>query len=115
MSSMDLKKHRRKLLLLAIYFSLPLFLAFTNPNNLALPLLVAPFILLFIIFFVTFSALVRSPNRRKKVLIAATGASVPVLLLIFQSMHQLTIKDVLLVGGLVGITIFYLSRADFIR
>ncbi len=48
-------------------------------------------------------------------MIASGAASLPVLLLVFQSVHQLTIRDVLVSVSLLAFAIFYISRADFIR
>jgi hypothetical protein len=45
---------------------------------------------------------------------AGTAAALPVLLLVFQSIHQLSVKDVLLVFVLLAAISFYLSKADFI-
>ena len=42
-------------------------------------------------------------------------ASVPVLLAVFQSIHQLSIRDVLLSVGLVVLAAVYMLRADFMR
>ncbi|HSX45109.1 MAG TPA: hypothetical protein VLF39_03325 [Candidatus Saccharimonadales bacterium] len=112
---MNLEKHRRKLYILLIYLSLPLFIMFTNPDHLPLPLLIVPFMLLFIICYTSLRLILKPISWRKKMLISAAGASAPVLLLVFQSIHQLTFRDVLIVGSLIGVTTFYLSRADFIR
>lgn len=105
----------RTIFLALIYMSLPVFLSLTDPAKLPLPLLVVPFLLLFVIFFVTIRLAVKRLNRRKRLLVAAAGASLPVLLLVFQSIHQLTVKDVLIVLVLISVTMFYLSRADFIH
>lgn len=96
----------------------PLFILLTNPNNLPLPLLVVPFLWLFVTLFVGIRLLVgrlQNVYGRKSVLIAGFGATLPVLLIIFQSIHQLSIRDVLLSLGLVAVAAVYMLRADFIK
>jgi hypothetical protein len=101
-----------------LYVAGPLFIVLTNPQNLPLPLLVLPFLWLFTVLFVTTSILVRrkkNVSKRQAVITAGVVASIPVLLAIFQSIHQLSIKDVLLSTGLVLLAAWYVLRADFIR
>jgi hypothetical protein len=105
-------------LLAILYAAGPLFIILTNPRVLPLPLLVLPFLWLFTVLFVTTSILVRrrkNISKRQVVIIADVVASIPVLLAIFQSIHQLSIKDVLLSAGLVTLAAWYVLRADFIR
>lgn len=104
--------------LTALYLSGPLFLISTNPDRLPLPLLVLPFLWLFACLFVgTWLILRRQKGVTKKqaVLVAGVIASIPVLLTIFQSIHQLSIRDVLLSVGLVVLAAIYMLRADFIK
>lgn len=101
-----------------LYVCGPLFFVTTNPHNLPLPLLVLPFLWLFTVLFVTTASLVKRRNtvsRRQVVISAGVVASIPVLLAIFQSIHQLSIKDVFLSAGLVLLAAWYVLRADFIR
>lgn len=101
-----------------LYIAGPLFIVLTNPRNLPLPLLVLPFLWLFTALFVTTSMLVKRRkdiSKRQVVIIAGVVASIPVLLAIFQSIHQLSVKDVLLSSGLVLLAAWYVLRADFIR
>jgi hypothetical protein len=104
--------------LVLLYAAGPLFVLLTNPHNMPLPLLVLPFLWLFTVLFVTTSKVVKRRNnvsKRQVVIIAGVVASIPVLLAIFQSIHQLSIKDVLLSSGLVLLAAWYVLRADFIR
>lgn len=48
-------------------------------------------------------------------MVSGTIASIPVLLALFQSIHQLSIRDVLLSVGLVMLAALYMLRADFIK
>ena len=101
-----------------LYVSGPLFFATTDPDKLPLPFLIFPFIWLFISIGFTMYLLLKlrtGAGKRQAGAVALLLASVPVLLLVFQSIHQLTIRDVLISVGLAGIAAFYLLRADFIR
>lgn len=102
-------------LLLLLAFG-PLFLAFSNPEKLPLAMLVVPFLWLFAVVFILVLRLVRSRvgSKRRRAIIAGTAAALPVLLLVLQSIHQLSVKDVLLVFVLLAAVGFYLSKVDFI-
>lgn len=105
--------------LAALYISGPLFLMLVNPTGLALPLLIVPFLWLFAVLFVTVLWIAQTKigklPRKRAVIVASIVATLPVLLLLFQSIHQLSVKDVLLSIGLIAVASFYLYRADFIR
>lgn len=109
----------KKAVIAVLYMSGPLFLMFTDPKELPLPLLIVPFIWLFTVLFFTTLWLLEGRSeklpRKRAVIIASVVSTLPVLLLIFQSIHQLSIKDVLLTIGLITVASFYLQRADFIR
>lgn len=105
----------RRITMIFTFLGLLSFLLFTNPNKLPLPLLVVPFFGLFVVLYIFNRWLWRHYSKRKQLIFAAVGSSTPVLLLVFQSIHQLTIRDVLIVLGLVMMTAFYLSKADFIK
>lgn len=102
---------------LAMLYSFgPLFLAFTDPSRLPIALLVVPFMWLFIALFVTVWLVLKrlGQSKRRRSIIATAAATLPVLLLIFQSIHQLSFKDVVLAVILLAAISFYLSKADFI-
>lgn len=109
----------RKFGLITILFvSGPIFLITTDPQHLPLPLLVLPFMWLFTVLFVgTWLAVKRRKHisKRQGVMVAGVVASIPVLLAIFQSIHQLSLRDVLLSVGFVLLAAWYVLRADFIR
>jgi hypothetical protein len=111
-------RYGKKLLTGLLFIIGPVFLLTTDPNALPLPLLVVPFIWLFSSLFVaSWMLLSRKDNisRRQVALVAGIIASVPVLLAVFQSIHQLSIRDVLLSVGLVVLAAVYMLRADFMR
>ena len=111
----SLKKYA---LIVALYAAGPIFFMSTNPESLPLPLLVLPFIWLFAVLFTATWLLLsasESIQRKKAVMIAGCVASIPVLLAVFQSIHQLSVRDVLLSVGLVLLAAVYMLRADFIK
>lgn len=104
-------------LYLALYLSGPAFILLTKPQDLPLPILVFPFIWLFVVLFVSVWLLFRTRQlpRKQIVLVSGIVATTLVLLAVFQSIHQLTIRDVLLSLGLVSLAAVYMLRADFIK
>lgn len=116
--TMQAKTVKRYLSVGALFIAGPLFFMTTNPESLPLPLLVLPFIWLFAILFTSAWLLLstkESIQRKKAVMIAGSVATIPVLLAVFQSLHQLSVRDVLLSVGLVLLAAVYMWRADFIK
>lgn len=107
------------ILLVLFYISGPLFLAMTDPRTLLLPLVLVPFAWLFAAIYIAVNGALewRAPDlaKKRRIVIAGVSASLPVLLVVFESIHQLSIRDVLIVCALVIVTSFYLLRADFIK
>ena len=94
-----------------------LFISFTSPKKVPLPLLVFPFFALYVAVFLMMKLNMTRKTASSKTIVITSGlvAAFPALLVIFQSIHQLTIKDVLIVFALVCVVAFYLARADFIE
>lgn len=120
--ALGFKKIIRILLIIAFYLSLPLFILFTNPQNLALPLLVLPVLLLFLIIYVTvyllfFKKLKRSKRLSKTRIYIISGivALVPVLLIVLASIGQFTIRDIILATVIVVCISWYLLKVDFLK
>lgn len=105
--------------LVVLYLAGIVFLMSTNPTQLPLPLIMVPFLWLFVTLFATmwvlFGAVGPFRARRRRLVMAGSIATLPVLLLVFKSIHQLTARDVILAVALVGVATFYVSRADFIK
>lgn len=110
--------YKRPLYTVLLFVSLPVFMLITNPESLPLPLLVIPFLLLFAALYLTvkllldryFSNLYGRPLKG----VAFTLAGLPVLLIILQSIGQLSIRDLLITLGLVLGLIFYFRKTDFL-
>lgn len=96
----------------------PLFFMFTDPNNLPLPLLILPFIWLFAAIYISVYWVLQlktSASKKQFQIISSLSASLVVLLCVFQSIHQLSIRDVAISLAIIGIAALYLLRADFIK
>ncbi|HUP26370.1 MAG TPA: hypothetical protein VM124_01845, partial [Candidatus Limnocylindrales bacterium] len=98
---------------------LALLLLFTNPNNVALPVLMAPFILIgLLVYQITELILTRKGSAVRSYavrLFAMSIAFLIVALLLLRSLHQLTLKDSLLVCGFTLAFWLYVWRADFLH
>lgn len=112
---------RRTIILLAIWAGFIAFLLMTDPNKLSIGWLLIPFAWLFAAIFVTVRFVSRflSPNgssrSRRSFVLALVAASVPTLLLLLDSINQLTPKDVLLIIGLGIGGFFYVRRLNLAR
>lgn len=89
-----------------------LFLA-TDPNSLPSFFLIVPFIIIFIILYIALWLAIRNfVSRAKAIKVAALCASVPLLLLILQSIGQLTFRDVFTIVALFALAYFYISKTS---
>ena len=88
-------------------------LLLTDPQMLPSVILIAPFVLIFVALLACIIAvlgLYGDMPWRRKLRVGLAGAFIPVILLILQSLGQLTIRDVLAVFILFGVVYFYLSK-----
>jgi hypothetical protein len=94
-----------------------LFILLTSPKTVPLALLAFPFFAIYVAIFLLIKLVMTRKSSSSKTIVITSGliAAFPALLVIFQSIHQLTIKDVLIVFALVCVVAFYLARADFIE
>ena len=114
---MKLPVTKRLGLPLGLFIGLLFFILMTSPSHLPLPLIMVPFVLIFLIIFYGIVYIGKSnisSHRRARIIRAGVLACIPVLLLILQSIHQLTIKDILITIGLVLLATYYLNKADFL-
>jgi ABC-type transport system involved in multi-copper enzyme maturation permease subunit len=95
------------------------FLFITNPQNLSPIFLILPFILLFLCLLLagiyTTVSLTRPGHTtitRKKILLIAFCAAYPILLLLLQSIGQLSPRDVVTLTLLLLISGFYVSKTN---
>ena len=87
-------------------------LIFTDPRQVPSIMLIVPFILLFMILALVVIALLRRFGlaRSRGLRIGGLVAALPILLLILQSLGQLTIRDALAMFATFGIAYFYIAR-----
>ena len=110
--------NKRNIAYFLLYVSGPVFFALVNPNDLPLVLLVLPFAWLFSVLFLSIWLITgqyERLGRRKRLLLALVMSIIPVVLFVFQSVSQLSPRDVVLSFGLIGLAILYIARADFIN
>lgn len=109
--------HSKRWAIVLVFVALVSMLVLTDPTRLPLPLIIVPFLLLFSLIYLLISSLLSTRSNmkgRRSVIISGVTALVPTLLIMFQSIHQLTARDVLVVIGLAAATAFYIAKADFI-
>ncbi len=101
-------------ILAVLYMGLLTFLFLTNPNKLAVGWLILPFILLFSALFITILLILRtsqlSSRVRRPLILTALLAGVPTLILLLDSVNQLSLKDVLIIAVLGVLALFYFSK-----
>ena len=97
-----------------------IFLLTTNPQNLSPIFLIVPFILLFLLLFMaiiyvamTAVKLGHLPPTNKNLLFAGLLAGYPVMLLLLQSIGQLSARDVITLTLLLIISSFYVKKTSF--
>ena len=94
-------------------------LMFTDPNRVALPLLIAPFICIGLLIYqltrLFLSSINARVNNNASRMFSISLAFLGVALLLLRSLHQLTLKDTLLVCGFTMAFWLYVWRADFLH
>ena len=105
------KKYRRQLIgLIALYAVGLLFFMNTNPESLPLILLIIPFLYLFGVVYLTVLFVCRLLQVRSAVFVALVVAIFGVLLFVLGSLHQLTLRDVIISLALTGLLTWYVVR-----
>ena len=89
-----------------------LFMA-TDPNKVPSFILILPFILLFVSLLLFVSTLLRWQGMAKgrSIRLAVVFSAIPLILLVLQSIGQLTVRDVLTMAILFALSYFYVSRS----
>ncbi len=106
---------------ISVYLVLLLVLITTDPFHSPLLVVIVPFGLIFLALFMTFNSLMRGwaehhrLTPKKRLLIAAGAAWLPVMLLILRSIDQLTGRDAFILGIFVLALLVYISRTNFGR
>ena len=108
----------KKKLLLAVGMCAGLLLLLfltVDPNRVPSFFLMVPFALFFLVLLFALLYLMYdyfSSDRKKALKIASLGASAPTLLLVLQSIGQLTARDVLVILILFTVSYFYISKGS---
>lgn len=92
---------------------LGLLLCSTEPTHLPSAVLIVPYLLIFCVLTALISYLVSIRSGvygRQQVRIGAFGAALPTLLLVLQSVGQLTMRDALTIVAVFVIAYFYLAK-----
>lgn len=89
-----------------------LLLLTTDPAHLPSVMLFVPFLLLFMALWLGGSALLNMLGMRRSMAtrLGLFLAALPTLMLVLQSIGQLTFRDVVTISALFGIAYFYMSR-----
>lgn len=109
------RRFRRPITLAILYAGLLVFLFITDPRKIAIGWLILPFIWLFLCLYLTAIFLIdlTTANRqhtRRQTVVALLTAAIPTLMLLLDSVDQLTVKDILLMIGLGILTLFYANK-----
>lgn len=114
-----LKRLLRLWPLFGLYVLLLLIVITTNPFNSPLPVVVIPFVLLFIALFATFNHIIKvlkfgkRLSAKKRLLMASLAAWLPVMLLILRSIDQLTGHDAIILAVFIAAFLLYITRIQF--
>ncbi len=118
---MKIKIFRKSYKIAGLLLVLCLFLTLTDPKHLPSVLLIIPFVLLLLILYqaaITIFKLANDsgnslggkPSVVRPRLVAGLAAVFPVLLLLLQSIGQLSLRDVITVGAIVMLAYFYMGK-----
>jgi hypothetical protein len=92
-----------------------LLLFTTNPQKMPLPVLILPFILIFVLLWLPLRMVLRYfypiTSKRKLAIFAALLAVFPVVCLLLQSVGQFSSRDFITLAALFVVLWFYLNRA----
>ncbi len=107
----------KKILAVTAAASLILLTTTTNPAKAPAFLLMMPFVAIFIVLLVAALYVFerRGWPKGRRIRGAILAAGIPVVLLVMQSIGQLTVRDLLTLGAIFGVLYFYLSRLSFAK
>src|SRR5215216_2271305 len=85
----------------------------TDPNRVPSFILILPFLLLFVALLLLVSALLRwqGMSKTRSIRLAVVFSAIPLILLVLQSIGQLTVRDVLTMAVLFTLSYFYVSQS----
>jgi hypothetical protein len=85
----------------------------TDPSRVPSFILIIPFLLLFAALFLFSTTMLQwqGMGKARSMRLSALFAGIPILLLVLQSIGQLTVRDVLTIAVLLFVSYFYVTRA----
>lgn len=102
--------------IVTIFLLMGLLFVLSNPSTLPLPLTILPHIMLFILIYLGANMIFKSTmfknNHSMVRWLSLSVAAFPVLIIVLQSMGQLTARDVLIALSLIGLLIFYFRKTN---
>lgn len=108
-----MKKYKTQLfILIGLYIAAILFLTFTNPQNLPLPLLILPFVYAFVTLFMTIRLIVQIFTDSKSLgnSVGMTITIFVILTLVLASIRQLSARDLLISLAITVLLSWYLVK-----
>lgn len=106
-----IKQHRKQAVTLVLLYLFGLvFFMNTNPEELPLLLLIIPFAYIFAVLYLTILFICRLMRVKSEVFVALLVSIFGVLLFVLGSLHQLTVRDVLISLALTGMLTWYVTR-----
>lgn len=110
-ASRVIRKHRKQVIILGILYVLGLvFFMNTSPDELPLLLLVLPFIYIFLVLYLSISLVCQMLAVKSAFLISLVIAVFGVLLFVLGSLHQLTVRDMIISLALTCLLTWYITR-----
>jgi hypothetical protein len=112
------KYYKSTIHIIIIFVFIIVFLLGTNPNVLPLPLLVIPFLSVFILLYAVcglfLTKFIPALSQRPRRVLSGVVAALPVMLVLLQSIGQLTLRDFVIVTTLITLLMFYFRKIDFL-
>ncbi len=100
----------------ALYVGLIGFLLLFNPQKISIGWLIVPFLLLFMALFMTTLLVVKNSFLQSRVkrprTLASLVAGVPTLILLLDSVDQLSLRDVLIIAVFGVFALFYFNKSS---
>lgn len=106
-----IKKHRKQAIILALLYLFGfIFFMNTNPEELPLLLLVVPFVYIFLVLYLTILFICRILQVKSAIFVSLVVSVFGVLLFVLGSLHQLTIRDLVISLTLTCLLTWYVVR-----
>lgn len=114
MSFTSVKNKKQATYALVLYLVFIGFMLFTDPQKLPIVWLLLPFVLLFLALYLTAKFVLvnvrKNSTNKNNTVIASIIAGAPCLVLLLDSVNQLTVRDVFLIIVLAIFGMFYAGR-----